>query len=334
MPLIVTPARLSQRADFYHQLHTMASAGIGLVEALTMEAKAPPDSSYKKPLGIIIGRVNQGSTFAEALAATGSWTPAFDVALIEAAEKSGRLDVCFKLLSHYYSGRASLARSVISDLAYPLFVIHAAILIFPTSLLAEFVWQGLVAKFVIAKISMLAPLYGGIAALLYACQAKRGEKWRAKLETITSYIPLLSKALRDLALARLAGALEGLISAGVSIIEAWDIAAAASGSPALRREIASIKPKVLAGQTPGDAISASKAFPEMFSNLYRTGEVSGQLDTTLRRLNEIYQDQGSRKLKAVAQWTPRLIYMIIALIVAYQVVAFYSGYFKEIEKVL
>ena len=65
-----------------------------------------------------------------------------------------------------------------------------------------------------------------------------------------------------------------------------------------------------------------------------TGEVSGTLDETLRRLHRYYQEEGSRKLHAVAQWTPRAIYFFVALLIAWRVVGFWLGYFKQIGDVM
>ena len=133
-----------------------------------------------------------------------------------------------------------------------------------------------------------------------------------------------------MALSRLAAALEALLSAGVTVVEAWELAAAASGSPALRRTVLAWRPRVQGGQTPAEAVSASPRFPELFANQYATGELSGTLDDTLRRLHRYYQEEGSRKLHTVAQWTPRAIYFAVALMIAWRVVGFWTGYFKQI----
>ena len=157
---------------------------------------------------------------------------------------------------------------------------------------------------------------------------------RAGIEQLLRGVPVLGQARRELALARLSAALEALVNAGVLIIESWDLAAAASGSPALRRAVRDWKPRLFAGATPADVLRHSPEFPELFANLYRTGELSGQLDDTLRRLHALYQDSASRKLKAVAQWTPRLLYFAIMLVIAYKIVAFYTGYFGQLNEVM
>jgi len=70
----------------------------------------------------------------------------------------------------------------------------------------------------------------------------------------------------------------------------------------------------------------------LFTNLYSTGELSGQLDDTLRRLHDHYQDDASRKLLIVAQWTPRFVYFIVAFGVVYQVFSFWTHYFNQISE--
>jgi len=119
--------------------------------------------------------------------------------------------------------------------------------------------------------------------------------------------------------------------AGVSIIDAWELAAAASGSPALRRAVVAWRPEVLAGETPAEVVSRSREFPELFANMYHTGEISGQLDQTLARLRNLYQEEGSRKLRAIAAWTPKLIYLAIVIMIAWRVVSFWSDYFGQIS---
>jgi type II secretory pathway component PulF len=88
---------------------------------------------------------------------------------------------------------------------------------------------------------------------------------------------------------------------------------------------------LLAGETPAEVLNASGQFPAMFAGQYQTGEISGQLEETLGRLRDYYQEEGSRKLHLVASWTPRGVYLIVALLIAWRVVAFYSGYFKDIQ---
>lgn len=328
MPLIVTPRQLSLRSELYHQLSVLLSAGVPLISALTTLEKNPPAPSFRKSLLRLKVDLEQGSTFAEAIRRIGRWLPSFDISLLDSGEQSGRLDACFKLLAEYYQERAQLARETMGHLAYPLLLIHFAIFIAPFP--ALFV-SGDLAGYLRQTVGVLAPMYAVVYMILFACQGKHGERWRSYVERISQVIPILGTARRHLALARLAAALEALISAGVSIVSAWELAAEASGSPALRRTVRGWRPLVEEGGEPPSALlEKSRVFPELFTNLYHTGEISGSLDDTLKRLHKYYQEEAQRKLKALAQWFPRLIYFGIVFAIGYQVVSFWSSYYSGI----
>lgn len=309
------------------------SAGIPIVRALEQIQRSPPAFSFRKPLQRLQAELARGATLSESLQAL-DWLPVFDLALIGAGEQSGRLDACFRMLADYYNDRARVIKQVISQLIYPVILIHLATFIFLILLpFARSQFNANLPLLFARAALVLAPLYGAVVVMIYATQSKHGENWRAGIESVLRLVPLLGTARRYLALARLAAALEALISSGVNIFEAWDLAATASGSPALQRAVAAWKPRVTAGQMPSEAVNNCRLFPEMFANLYASGEISGKIDESLRHLHRLYHEDGSRKLQAFAQWTPRLVYMLVALVIAYEVVQFWLGYFNQISTI-
>jgi type II secretory pathway component PulF len=165
-------------------------------------------------------------------------------------------------------------------------------------------------------------------------QGTRAEGWRAFVERILNGVPVLGKARRSLALARLSVALEALLNAGVTIIEAWELAAAASGSPALRRVVARAKPDWINGTRPSETVSSRPEFPHAFASLYHTGEISGQLDDALRRSHALYQDEGSRGMKKFVFGFAGLLVGLVFLGAAFEIVSFWMGYFQQINDVI
>ncbi|MSU57477.1 MAG: hypothetical protein EXS35_04735 [Pedosphaera sp.] len=320
--MIFTPRQFTQRAELYHQLAQLTSAGIGLLRALEQIQRHPPTASFRGPLRQVILELGGGYTFTESLQRAGNWLPEFDVALLHAGEHSGRLDVCFRVLADHYEDRARITRQMIADLAYPVALAHFAVFIFP---LVDFFQTGNVVVYAARTLGILLPIYAAVALVIFACQGRHGERWRAVIESLLRGVPVLGTARRYLALARLAGALEALISAGVTIIEAWEIAVRACGSPAIRRQATTWKPELVSGATPAEMVVASGMFPEMFEHLYMTGEQTGKLDESLGQLQRYYQEEGTRKMHAAAQWFPRLIYLLVALAIGYKVIQFWMG---------
>lgn len=335
MPLLVTPNQLALSSELYHQLGTLIAAGVPLPAGLETIERNPPSRAMGRTAGRLLVHIREGHTFSDAMVKAGGTLPSFDVALLQAGDQSGRLDQCFKLLAGYYHERAVLQRSVLSNLMYPAFVLHFAFLLFPTELLVKMVHDGDWLPWVLNKVMIFGPLYAGIFALLYACQGRHGELWRGILERIGRCLPVVGKARRALALARLAASLEALLNAGVNIITAWEMSAVASGSPALSRAVAAWRPALESeGRTPSEMVSDCGEFPEVFANLYHTGEISGQTDDTLVRLHTYYHEEGERKMKLIAEWLPRGLYMLVVLKVAMFILNFYGGYFGNIDKAL
>lgn len=331
--MTLTPGQLSQRANLYFQLASLISAGVPIIQAIEMVQRTAP-RGHRQQLETIVNRLQQGATFGEAIKATGKWLPAFDIALFSAGEHSGRIDATLRSLGNYYQERATMLRRILSGMAYPIFILHMAIFIFPTRLMTGLFLNGGVDAFLQHKLTILVPLYLLIAVLIVAFQGSRGEIWRGLMERVTRAIPLLGSGRRALALSRLSAALEALLSAGVPIISAWEIAAEASGSNQIRQTVQTAVPRMEAGVTPAETVRQSGTFPELFQNLYASGEVSGQLDSTLQRLHVHYQEEATQKFENLANWTPKLLFLVVAILIGYQVVSFYSNYFNQINQLL
>jgi type II secretory pathway component PulF len=236
MPLILTPGQFSRRSEFYHQLAQLTSAGLGLPRVLEQFRRQPPLRSFRRPIQSLLHHLQDGCTFAESLQLSGDWVPAFDIALIQAGEQSGRLPECFQQISDQYRDRASLLRTTLLVLAYPLFILHFAILLFPINRFTGLILHGEVLAFLLQKLLVLGPLYAIVALGVLAGQGKAAG-WRAFIERLLHPVPILGRARRALAIARFSSALEALINAGMNIIEALELAAAASASPALLRVV-------------------------------------------------------------------------------------------------
>ncbi len=331
MPIFVTPGQLANRAALYHQLNQLTSAGITLQSAIELQMRSPPARSMRHALSVILGQLEQGATFADALVAAEHWVPPFDIALLYAGEKSGRLRTCFQLLAQHYENSAQLLRQTISGLLYPALLFHMAVFIGP---LPEFFRTWNVAAYLTKVLAILLPVYAIFIVVSWLMNGQKRERAVAGIEKILRWVPILGKARHNLALARLSSALEALISAGVPIFQAWEYAGTASGSPILRRAIEQWKPRFENGVTPAEAMRQTPEFPELFANLYQTGELTGSLDDTLRRLHTLHHEEGARQMRALAAWTPKLIYFGVVLMVAWQVIKFWTGYFDSISNAI
>jgi type II secretory pathway component PulF len=329
MPFFITPGLLTRRAELFHQISQLTSAGISLTKTGGLVSRSLRGREARVFGQEFERQIEQGATATDALCTALPWLTDFETAMIEAGEKSGRLDDTFMRLSNHYADRARMARQIIGDLAYPVFLYHFAVLIqpFPALFLT-----GNVYSYALQVGGGLLPFYAIGFFVMLSLQSQQFPVIRDLFERFTQFVPIVGTARRSLALARLSAALEALITAGVTIIQAWELAAKASGSPALLRTVTSWRPMLEAGTTPAELVNHSRLFPEIFANFYSTGEVTGRTDDSLRRIHSYYLDEGTRKIHAVCQWVPRIIYLIIVLLIASQIVSFYTGYFNRVNQ--
>lgn len=334
--MFFSPRQLSRRAELYHQLGSMLTAGVPLIQALKMTANNQSLRGSQETINALIGHLQNGLTFSDSLAHVQGWMSEFDVALLSAGEHVGRLDASFKQLANTYETRASVIREAIADIAITLLTLHVLLLLFPLHYLTDLVLGILNRNFVQCipffgeKILVFGGGYGLVFLIIFLCQGKRGEPWRAMLESFIRFIPMLRTAQRYLALARFATALDALISSGVSILKGLPMAAAASGSPHLKREVATWPEELESGRTPAELISRTRYFPDMFGNMYNTGEMSGKLDDSLGRLQTYYRDEGFRILRLFIKIVNRILYFTLAVIVGYVFISFWLKYFSSV----
>ncbi|MFO1477087.1 MAG: type II secretion system F family protein [Verrucomicrobiota bacterium] len=338
--MIFTPGQLNRRSEFYYQLGSTLGAGVPIIQAFEMAARHPGARGARTEIRTVIEHLKAGLSLGDSLERTPGWLPEFDVALLGAGETSGRLDTSFRLLSEYYASRAKIIRDTLVGLLVTVATFHVFLLVFPINDLTGFA-QAILAgdylrcvPYLARKLAIFGTFYGLIFLGIYACQGQRGEAWRTVLESVTDLAPLLRTARKYLALSRLCAALDATTNAGVNIVQAWSLATAAAGSPSLKRVVAGWKRHLETGATPAEMVARSGYFPEMFVTLYATGEKSGSLEEALRRMQQYYQEEGTRTLRLFTRVLNALIYGSVAVLTGWNIIRFWLNYYNNLTNTL
>lgn len=325
------PVGSGQRAHFYSQLSVMLEAGLPVLQALEQIGRNPPSAAIATSSFHLLESLRRGLTFTDAFTTLPGGTPDFDLALIAAGERSGRLDQSFAILARHLGEHVANVRQMLHEGAYPVLVLHLAAFVAP---LPAFVRTGSLFHYLLAVAGPLGIAYGIAGLAVWGLRRDAPPRWRGLIERILLHVPVLGSARADLSLARLAAALEAQLSAGILVTEAWPAAAAASGSPLLVRVVGEWGQHLENGHTPGELVRGSAAFPELFASGYAAGEVSGRLEQELRRLARHHEQEGFRKLRLASQWAPRLFYGFIALWMVGQILAIAGGYASVLNQLL
>ena len=321
-------APLAARAAAYQQLGILLDAGFDLQHALGVLIARPDAGRDSRAWQAIALAQRRGLGLCDAIRASRSRWPAFDLALLGAGERSGRLAACCTLLGRYYTNHTNLLRSVLAAATYPIVLLHALLVLGP---LPALIRDGDLMAYLTQSLGTLAAIYGLLAGLQRMLRQPQRVVWRARVEGILRGVPVLGDALRTLALARLAAALEALLSAGLGMDEAWSTAGAASGSPALSAATARFAPQLARGASASTVLRTSEAFPQDFTYHYQAAEAAGRLDHSLRLLATRYEAAGFQSLRQFCRVLPQLLMVVLAVLIGFQLVKAWQAQLPPLE---
>jgi type II secretory pathway component PulF len=98
----------------------------------------------------------------------------------------------------------------------------------------------------------------------------------------------------------------------------------------VREEIDEVAVDVSAGTQLAEALRYSPRFPEMVLNMIRTGETTGRLDATLRKVAEYYEDSAEATIERTAKILPVIAYLCVAGYIAYVVFTMWAAVYGQI----
>ena len=110
-----------------------------------------------------------------------------------------------------------------------------------------------------------------------------------------------------------------LIRAGVSIVDATNILARQSTSKPLKKALDKVEDDVRTGVSFSAAVGKHpKVFPELFVNMMRSGEATGNIDETLERLANTMEKQYAIKKKVQSALTyPAVLSVLMVIVVVF-----------------
>lgn len=290
----------------YENIATMLNAGVDLKKALHTSVNGA-GRELRDAVISVEKSVGKGGTLNRAFSRYPKIFPAFDRALIDAGEKSGRLPEIFQALADWYRLKTRMMLIIKSGLTRPFFSLAAAAFImpFPTVLTST-------GKYIFSVILLLMVFYGPPVTLviLYRKLNEHGS-FRVFLEKFLLKIPIAGKAVWNLSLGRYCFGFRMLFESGIPIDKCAQIAADLCGNSVISGMVADGKQNAQQGNPVSSGFS--RELPEDFISIWRVGEKSGRLGGTLKKLHEKMLERAEYNFIELSRWIPRLISALIAL---------------------
>lgn len=317
--------RSKQMSIFYEKLGQLYAAGVPIDEGLATASLEVRDAGLQRGLERLHGYVARGRTLTEGVAQSPEVFSEMDVALIRVGEARGRLDESLRRLSEIKERDYKNLKRFLIGMAYPTFLIIGAIFIPPLVSLFTTGLEAYIAQVAKALFLMMLPV--AVALMIYL-GLKKG--FRDDFDRLILMLPFLGNNLKKLALARFCRSFSALFSSGLEIRACLKHAIASMSNRYLQRRASVVQAAIDEGETLTRALSTASIFPTQLVQMVATGEQTGNLDQMLDKAASYYEFEAERAIKAMLMAIPFVVYLLVAVYIAYIVISFYAGYFKMI----
>lgn len=313
-------------------LSIMLSAGIPILEALE---SIEEDASQRQAKEVIRGLSKQLSSGKSLSSAMSTYPATFDsvlISIVRSGEESGKLDQVLADLAENLKSSIETANNIKSALFYPALVIVVLIavsfymFIFALPKIAQvFLDLGVhlpaYSSFILRS-SLFIHDYSlfvvGIFLLIVLAFVYlfRNAKTRVFLFSFLAKLPPIGSLVKYMDLSRFTNTSSLLLSAGVPIIDALEIAGSVVFSPKLKRDIGFLKDSLVSGANLSDSMKERPtSFPSLLRRVVGVGEETGNLDKSLSDISKHYQKKFTDIVKNLTVLLEPTLLVIIGVVV-------------------
>jgi len=320
------------------QLSTLAGAGLPLVMCLNALTEQVSHPRLKKVLAEIKDMVNEGSSFADALARYPRVFSDFYVNMVAAGETSGALEVVLERLADFTESQSQLRNQVLFAMLYPAVILvigFGVMMVMFTyvvprvSVLFEQTRQTLplITRVMIGFSSALRKYLLVIAPLLgvAAYAVRRWKKTPQGQDTWDTYalkVPYFGDLVRKIAVSRFAKTLSTLLKSGIPLLKGLEIVEKVVNNTVVARAIAQAKENITEGASIAGPLKASGAFPPFVIQMIASGEQSGELEFLLEKAATAFEREVETAVNGIVKLIEPIMILIMAGLVALIIVSF------------
>ena len=322
---------LEELAMFCRQMYSLIRAGVVLNRAVRGLSESTKNERLRIVLQDIESALSSGMNLSSAMRKHKNIFDGMFINIVSVGENSGRLETAFQQLSTYMELEKDTRRRIGSALRYPMFVMIAITVamvvlnIFVIPVFADLfdnfgaelplptkILIGMSALFVNYWPLMLVASIGIVLGIRYYVKTTNGELlW----DEYKLRIPIIGSILERAILARFCRSFALMLSSGVPLIQALELASQALGNAYVGSYIRGMRESIQRGESLLRSAAHSKMFTPLVLQMIQVGEETGQVDEMLGEVAAFYEQEVDYDLKNLASYIePVLIACIAGLV--------------------
>jgi type IV pilus assembly protein PilC len=330
---------------FSRQFATMIDAGLNVVTALVILEEQTEDKKLAAVIGELRADVEGGLLLSEAMARHPRVFSRLFIAMVEAGEAAGILDVVLDRVAYQIEKETKIKRRVKGAMMYPIMVLSFATLVLIGMLLFLVpifvdIFESLggdlpmLTKIVVAASDFLrARFYIVFPVIGFAIWGffkwKKTERGRRIWDRLRMKVPMgIGKVIVKIGMARFSRTLSTLVAAGVDIIRSLEITGGTSGNSIIEDATREVRERVTQGVPIAVPLAEEDVFPPMVSHMVRVGEETGELEKMLSKIADFYEDEVDSAIASLTSIIEPLMMIAVGIVVGVIIIAMYLPMFK------
>jgi type IV pilus assembly protein PilC len=330
---------LRQKVIFFRILATMVNASLTVLKSLSSLKKQEKDPNMIKFYTFMIDRIQWGLTMHESLAAYYGCFNDSEVSLIEAGERTGKLNQALVQIADQTEKVDSITRKIKGAMTYPaMLVVGMAacvtllmVKVIPTltSFFGDPETLPSATKLIIKTSDFFKDYWflifwvGGIAFFLFKIW-KKTKSGKYRWDAILLHMPIFGPLLRKVILSKFARVFSNLIGSGVSVIEAIRIVASAVGNEVYHQRLLLLRQDVKNGQKMAESLEDDPLFPDLLVSMIRVGEETAQIGETVIKIADFYDEEVDIAVGSVQKMIEPVILVVMAVVIGFIAVGIFQ----------
>ncbi len=345
-PRRVNPALL---LIFGQELAALLKAGLPLFQSLDVMLERQRDPVFRQSLTTVREKVKSGVALSDAFRQEGELYPPIFSASLVAGERSGSLDGVLRRFTQHLRLNQSLKKKAVAASIYPIvllgmmFILVAILLVFVIPQFQTF-FEGLGAELPLPTRILMAvstAVQANIESIVLGVGVAVGGFWYWRrregspvvLDRILLRLPYFGGLMRMYATSQLMRTLSTLLAGGLPLLNAIDVAAASVGNRAMSQALRGATERIREGASLTVALESTGMLEALPLEMVKVGEQTGALGDMLGAIAEFYDEELDTRMATVLSLVEPVLLVLMAIIVAAMLLAFYLPMFQAISAV-
>ncbi len=346
----VSGVPLKDKLLFFQLLSAIISAGLPILEGLGLLQSQMKNPKLKLVINSIISSVEDGNSLAQAMRENGDIFDEATCSVVEAGEKSGKLNDVMKELVDQNEQLDSISKKIKAVMTYPVIVIFtmvvlsAVVLIFVIPKLID-IFGGsdnlpLPTRIMITMSDIMREQWLFLGFLCIAIVFgfnlwKKSPTGSRQWGSFMVSMPVIGGLMSGMILNRVTRIFGFLISSGVPIVEGLKITAHIAGNDLYKEKLLLAADDLTKGISIAENLSDNeKLFPPMLINMISIGEKSASLDTIMLKAADFYKSELERKVDNLSKVMEPVILGFIAMGAVFMILAIYLPILQMNDKII